>query len=60
MYLFFFTSDYDVVKNCLPEYKFKRFDMPFGSTATASGFNFRFILNKLNYITSKYINLKNY
>ena len=27
---------------CLPKYIFRRFDLPFAETSTASGFNFRF------------------
>ena len=35
-------SDYDIISLCLPKYTFRRFDLPFRDTSTASGFNFRF------------------
>ncbi|CAF1057371.1 unnamed protein product [Brachionus calyciflorus] len=36
------NCDFDLYSRCLPKYFFKRFDLPFGETSTASGFNFRF------------------
>ena len=37
------NCDFDLYnRNCLPKYSFRRFDLPFHQTKTASGFNFRF------------------
>ena len=33
--------DYDWGGLCMPDYTFKRFDLPFKSNSSASGFNFR-------------------
>ncbi len=36
------NCDYDFSDTCLPKYSFTRFDYPFKTTKTSSGFNFRF------------------